>query len=101
MQRIAYDRSHCYFHVLLKGKGRLIMARKELWHIEENIAAFISLLHPFKAFSCAADAFVVLPYFVVVYKSCPRPRLEKNCLVVLLSWNATRVPKNRTYVRLN
>lgn len=52
MQRIAYDRSHCYFHVLLKGKGRLIMARKELWHIEENIAAaFISLLHPFKAFS--------------------------------------------------
>ena len=42
MQRIAYDRSHCYFHVLLKGKGRLIMARKELWHIEENLAHLLA-----------------------------------------------------------
>ena len=35
--------------VLTVRKGRLIMARKELWHIEEH-GAFISLLHPFKVF---------------------------------------------------
>ena len=75
MQRIAYDRSHCYFHVLLKGKGRLIMARKELWHIEEH-GAFISLLHPFKVF---------LPYSPKsIFKSCPiSEAARKNCLVVL------------------